>query len=89
MLIGCQDSGKEIRHKELCVLWIGLLHVYNTMNFYDLLLFVIHVSALDKAWGSPHVYQPECDTLRFSRTLLEMSDCRCLDREAASQLGNY
>ena len=43
-----QDSVKGIRHKEVCVLRIGLMHVYYSMYFYYLLLFVIHVLSLDK-----------------------------------------
>ena len=37
-----------IRHKEVCVLRIGLMHVYYSMYFYYLLLFVTHVLSLDK-----------------------------------------
>ena len=44
----CQDDVKEIGHKEDCVLRIGLMHVYYSMYFYCLLLFVIHVLLLDK-----------------------------------------
>ena len=43
-----QDGVKQIRHKEVCVLRIGLMHVYYSMYFYYLLLFVIHVLSLDK-----------------------------------------
>ena len=43
-----QDGVKGIRHNELCLLWIGLMHVYYSMYFYYLLLFVIHVLSLDK-----------------------------------------
>ena len=43
-----QDGVKGIRHKEVCVLRIGLIHVYYLMYFYYLLLFVIHVLSLDK-----------------------------------------
>ena len=32
----------------MCVLRIGLMHVYHSMYFYYLLLFVIHVLLLDK-----------------------------------------
>ena len=46
--MGYQDSVKGIRHKEVCVLRIGLMHVYYSMYFYYLLLFVIHVLSLDK-----------------------------------------
>ena len=42
-----QYSIKGIRHNEVCVLRIGLMHVYYSMYFYYLLLFVIHVLALD------------------------------------------
>ena len=44
----CQDSVKGIMYKEVCVLRIGLMHVYYSMYFYYLLLFVIHVLSLDK-----------------------------------------
>ena len=46
--MGCQDGIKGIRHKEVCVLRIGLIHVYYSMYFYYLLLFVIHVLSLNK-----------------------------------------
>ena len=46
--MGHQDGVKGIRHKEVCVLRIGLMHVYYSMYFYYLLLFVIHVLSLDK-----------------------------------------
>ena len=45
--MGRQDGVKEIRHKEVCVLRIGLIHVYYLMYFYYLLLFGIHVLSLD------------------------------------------
>ena len=43
-----QDGVKGIRHKEVCVLKIGLMHVYHSMYFHYLLSFVIHVLLLDK-----------------------------------------
>ena len=43
-----QDGVKRIRHKEVCVFKIGLMHVYHSMYFYYLLLFGIHVLSLDK-----------------------------------------
>ena len=46
--MGYQNGDKRIRHKEVCVLKIGLMHVYHSMYFYYLLLFVIHVLPLDK-----------------------------------------
>ena len=46
--MGRQDRVKGIRHKEMCVLSIGLMHVYHSMYFYYLLLFIIHVLVLDK-----------------------------------------
>ena len=46
--MGHQDGVKGIRHKEVCVLRIGLIHVYYLMYFYYLLLFVIHVLSLDQ-----------------------------------------
>ena len=46
--MGRQDDVKWIRHKEVYVLWIGLMHVYHSMYFHYLLLFIIHVLSLDK-----------------------------------------
>ena len=46
--MGRQDGVKGIRHKEVCVFKIGHMHVYYSMYFYYLLLFVIHVLSLDK-----------------------------------------
>ena len=46
--MGRQDGVKGIRHKEVCVLRIGLMHVYHSMYFHYLLLLVIHVILLDK-----------------------------------------
>ena len=46
--IRCQDAIKRIRHKEVYVLRIGLIHVYYLMYCYYLLLFVIQVLSLDK-----------------------------------------
>ena len=46
--MGRPDGVKGIRHKEVCVLRIGLIHVYHSMYFHYLLLFVIHVLSLDK-----------------------------------------
>ena len=48
MRIGRQDGVKGIRHMEVCVLRIGLIHVRYSMYFYYLLLFVIYVLSLDK-----------------------------------------
>ena len=46
--MGRQDGVKGIKYKEVCVLSIGLMHVYYSMYFYYLLLFVIHVLSSDK-----------------------------------------
>ena len=46
--MGRRDGVKGIRHKEVCVLRIGLMHVYHSMYFHYLLLFVIHVLLLNK-----------------------------------------
>ena len=46
--MGHQDGVKGIRYKEVCGLRIGLMHVYHSMYFYYLLLFVIYVLPLDK-----------------------------------------
>ena len=39
---------KGIRHQKVFVLRIGLIHVYYSMYFHYLLLFVIHMLLLDK-----------------------------------------
>ena len=46
--MGCQDVVKGIRYKEVCVPRIGLIHVYYSMYFHYLLLFVIHLLSLVK-----------------------------------------
>ena len=46
--MGRQDGVKRIRHKKVCVLRIGLMHVYYSMYFYYLLLLIIYVLSLDK-----------------------------------------
>ena len=46
--MGRQNGVKGIRHKEVCVLRIGLMHVYHSMYFHYLLLFAIHVLLLQK-----------------------------------------
>ena len=46
--MGRQHGVKGIRHKEVCVLRIGLMHVYYSMYFYYLRLFVIYVLSFDK-----------------------------------------
>ena len=46
--MGRQDGIKGIRHKEVCVLKIGLMHGYYSMYFDYILLFVIYVLSLDK-----------------------------------------
>ena len=43
-----QDDVKGIRHKEVCVLRSGLMHIYHSMYFHYLLLFAIHVLLFDK-----------------------------------------
>ena len=43
-----QDGFNGIRHNEVCVLRIGVMHVYYSMYFYYPLLFVSHVLSLDK-----------------------------------------
>ena len=65
--IGCQDGVKGIRHKKVCVLRIGLMHVYYSMYFYYLLLFLIHVLSLDK--------------LKDLLTYLSLSVIRCISAE--------
>ena len=51
--MGRQDDVKGIRDKEVCVLRIGLMHVYHSMYFYYLLFFVSHVLSLDKLGDLP------------------------------------
>ena len=46
--MGRQGGMKGIRHKEVCVFKIGHMHVYYSIYFYYLLLFVIHMLSLDK-----------------------------------------
>ena len=43
-----QDGVKGIRHNEVCILRIGLIHVYHSMYFHYFLLFVLHMLLLDK-----------------------------------------
>ena len=45
--MGRQHGIKRIRHKEVYVLRIGLMHVYYAIYFHYLLLFIIHVLLLD------------------------------------------
>ena len=45
---GVRIGVKGIRHKEVSVLRIGLMHVYYSIYLYYLLLFVTHVLSLDK-----------------------------------------
>ena len=65
--MGRQDCVKRIRHEEVCVLRIGLMHVYHSMYFHYLLLFVIHVLLLDK--------------LRDLLIYLSLSVIRCISAE--------
>ena len=46
--MGRQDGVKGIRHKEVCVLRIGRMHVHHSMYFHYLVLFVIQLLLLDK-----------------------------------------
>ena len=87
--MGRQDGVKGIRHKEVCVLRIGLMHVYHSMYFHYLLLFVIHVILLDKLGDLLMYLSLSAIRCISAETPVCMSDCRCLDWEAASQLGNY
>ena len=57
-----QDTIKGIRQVEVCILRIGLMHVYYTIDFYYLLLFAITVVLLHglgfslcmSAWNMMH-----------------------------------
>ena len=44
----CQAGIIGIRYKEVCVLMVGLMHVYYSMDFYYLLSFVTHILLFDK-----------------------------------------
>ena len=46
--MGRRDGVKGIRHKEVCVLRIGLMHIYKLMYFYYLLLIFIYLLLLDE-----------------------------------------
>ena len=65
--MGRQDDITSIRHKEICVLRIGIMRVNYSIYFYFLLLFVIHVLSLDKLG----------DLLMF----LSLSAMRCISAE--------
>ena len=65
--MGRKDGVKGIRHMEVCVLRIRLIHLYYSMYFYYFLLFVIHVLLLDKL----------ADRLMY----LSLSVIRCISAE--------
>ena len=46
--MGCLDGIIGSQPKVVSVLKIGLMHVYHLMYFFNLLLFITHVSSLDK-----------------------------------------
>ena len=46
--MGHQDDVNRIRYNEVDVLRISLIHVYNSMSFYDLIFFVIRLLLLYK-----------------------------------------
>ena len=46
--MGHPEDVKGIRHQEVYVLRIGHMHIYFSMYFYYILLFVIYVLSLDK-----------------------------------------
>ena len=70
--MGLQDDVKVIRYKEVYVLRIGLMHVYYCMYFYYLVLFIIHVLALDKL-GDLLMYL----SLSIMRCILAENLCVC------------
>ena len=41
------------------------MYIYYSMYIYNLLLFVIHMLSLDKAWRSAHVSQAARDALHL------------------------
>ena len=45
--MGYQADVKEIRHEKVAILSIGLMHVYELLDFTYLLLFVISIVLLD------------------------------------------
>ena len=51
--MGRQDGINRIRHKEVCIFIVALMHVYYCMYFYYLLLFVLRVLLLDKLVDLP------------------------------------
>ena len=67
--MGRQDGVKGIRHKEVCILRITLMHVYHSMDFHYLLLFVLHVLLLDKL-GDLLMYLSLCVIRRILAELL-------------------
>ena len=46
--MGRQDGVIGIRHKEVCVHRIGLMHLYYLIYFYYLLLLVTHALSFDE-----------------------------------------
>ena len=64
-----QDDVKGIRYKEVCVLRIGLMHVYYSIYLYYLLLLVIYVLSLDE--------------LRDLLMYVSLSVIRCISAELA------
>ena len=48
-----------MKHKQVYVLRIGVMHVYNSMYFYYLMLFVIYMLLLDKL-SDLHLYLTLC-----------------------------
>ena len=67
--MGRQDGVKGIRYKEVCVLRIGLMHVYYSIYLYYLLLLVIYVLSLDE--------------LRDLLMYVSLSVIRCISAELA------
>ena len=63
--MGRQDGVSGIRYNKVFVLTITLMHVSYSMHFFYLLLFVNYQLSLEKALGSAHVSQPECDALHL------------------------
>ena len=43
-----QDGDKRIRHKEVYLLRIDIMHVFYSMYFHYFLFFVIHLLSLDE-----------------------------------------
>ena len=46
--MGYPHDVKTVRHKQVCVLKVGMMHVLHLINVFSFLFFVINVLSLDK-----------------------------------------